>query len=92
MWPSQVDDVCGFRDVWEYGAKEPKTQTIKFLTKNKASKIKDFAVYIYNYASSGIGKDKYRIEKYDRTLDKRFRFHLPDGSDYRLIEHTELIK
>ena len=37
-------------------------------------------------------KNKYEIERYDRTLDKRFKFQLPDGSDYRLIEHTELFK
>ena len=44
------------------------------------------------YASSGKGRDKYQIERYDRTLDKRFKFQLPDGNDYRLIEHTELFK
>lgn len=82
----------GFRDVWEYGADEPETQTINFLTKEEASEIKDFTLYVYKYASSGIGRDKYQIEKYDRTLDKRFKFQLPDGSDYRLIEHTELFK
>ena len=76
----------------EYGAEEPETQTIRFLNKEEASKIKDFTLYVYNYASSGIGRDKYQIEKYDRTLDKRFNFHLPDGRDYRLIEHTELFK
>ena len=40
----------------------------------------------------GKGRDKYQIERYDRTLDKRFKFQLPDGNDYRLIEHTELFK
>ena len=34
-------------------------------------------------------KGKYPIEKYDRTLDSRFNFHLPDGTDYRLVEHEE---
>ena len=80
MWPSEVDLVRGFRDVWEYGAEEPEIQTIKFLNKEEASKIKDFILYVYNYSS------------YDRTLDKRFKFQLPDGGDYRLIEHTELFK
>lgn len=84
--------VRGFRDVWEYGAEEPETQTISFLTKEEASKIKDFTLYVYKYASSGKGRDKYQIERYDRTLDKRFKFQLPDGNDYRLIEHTELFK
>ena len=92
LWPSEVDLVRGFRDVWEYGAEEPKIQTIKFLNKEEASKIKDFILYVYNYSSSGIGKNKYEIERYDRTLDKRFKFQLPDGGDYRLIEHTELFK
>lgn len=92
MWPSEKELVCGFRDVWEYGAEEPKTQTISFLTKKEASKIKDFTLYVYNYYRSGIGRDKYQIERYDRTLDKRFKFQLPDGNDYRLIEHTELFK
>ena len=44
MWPSEVDLVRGFRDVWEYGAEEPEIQTIKFLNKEEASKIKDFIV------------------------------------------------
>ena len=92
MWDCDKDLVCGFRDVWEYGAKEPKTQTIRFLSKEEATKIKDFTLYVYNYASSGIGRAKYQIEKYDRTLDKRFKFQLPDGRDYRLIEHTALFK
>lgn len=93
MWPSEVDLVHGFRDVWEYGAEEPETQEISFLTKEDASKIEDFTLYVYKYASSGIGgRDKYQIERYDRTLDRRFKFQLPDGSDYRLIEHTELFK
>ena len=92
MWPSQTELVRGFRDVWEYGVEEPETQTISFLTKEEASKIKDFTLYVYKYASSGKGRDKYQIERYDRTLDKRFKFQLPDGNDYRLIEHTELFK
>lgn len=93
MWPSEVELVRGFRDVWEYGAEEPETQEISFLTKEDASKIEDFTLYVYRYACSGIGgRDKYQIERYDRTLDKRFKFRFPDGSDYRLIEHNELFK
>ena len=85
MWPDQTELVRGFREVWEYGAEEPETQTINFLTKEEASKIEDFTLYVYKYASSGNGRDKYQIERYDKTLDKRFKFQLPDGSDYRLI-------
>lgn len=92
MWPEDIELVRGFRDVWEYGNEEPKTQKIRFLEKKEASKIKDFSLYVYNYASSGTGRDKYQIEKYDRTLDKRFKFQLPDGTDYRLVKHTELFK
>ena len=47
MWPSQTELVRGFRDVWEYGAEEPETQTISFLTKEEASKVKDFTLYVY---------------------------------------------
>lgn len=85
MYPDQIELVRGFREVWEYGAEEPETQTINFLTKEEASKIEEFTLYIYNYASSGNGRDKYQIERYDKTLDKRFKFQQPDGSDYRLI-------
>lgn len=92
MWPSEIELVRGFRDVWEYGTEEPETQTIRFLTKEEASKIKDFTLYVYKYASSGTERDKYQIESYDRTLDRKFKFQLPDGRDYRLIEHTELFK
>lgn len=92
MWPSDIEMVRGFRDVWEYGSEEPKTQKISFLTKREAAKIKDYTLFVYNYCCSGIGRDKYQIEKYDRTLDKRFKFQLPDGTDYRLVEHNELFK
>lgn len=92
MWDSDKELVCGFRDVWEYGTEEPKIQTIRFLSKEEASKIRDFQLYVYDYSSSGNGRDKYKIEKYDRTLDRRFKFQLPDGKDYRLIEHKELFK
>ena len=33
MWPSEIEQVRGFRDVWEYGDEEPKIQTIKFLNR-----------------------------------------------------------
>lgn len=92
MWFSETELVRGFRDVWEYGAEEPETQTIRFLTNEEASKIKDFTLYIYRYSNSGLGMYKYQIEKYDRTLDKRFNFQLADGSDYRLISHTDLFR
>ena len=81
--------VRGFRDVWEYGADQPKVKQIRFLKKEEAMGINDFTLYVYKYASSGKGRDKYQIERYDRTLDKRFKFQLPDGNDYRLIEHEE---
>ena len=72
--------------------KNLKFKQLVFLTDDEACKIKDFILYVYNYSSSGIGREKYQVEKYDRTLDKRFNFKLPDGRDYRLIEHIELFK
>lgn len=88
---NDVKLATGFRDVWEYGCNEPKVQTIKFLTDEEACQIDDFKLYIYNYSFLSV-QPKYHIEKYDRTLDKRFCFHLPDGRDYRLIDHNELLK
>ena len=92
MWSWEKINVRGFRDVCEYGTEEPEVQTISFLTDEEACKIKDFILYVYNYGYLEIGREKYQVEKYDRTLDKRFNFKLPDGRDYRLIEHTELFK
>ena len=92
MWPSDIALVRGFRDVWEYGKEEPEVQAITCLTQDEAFEIKDFTLSVYNYASSGVGKDKYPIKRYDRTLDPRFNFQLPNGSDYRLVEHTELFR
>ena len=84
MWPEFKDKVLGFRDVWEYEEVEPKIQKISFLSKEKACKIKDYELYIYCHNHS---YKKFNVEKYDRTFDSRFNFHLPDGRDYRLIEH-----
>mgnify|MGYP004686490887 CR=1 FL=1 len=92
MWNSDKIFARGFMDVWEYGTKKPNIQKIRFLSNEEASEVEDFELYIYNYACSGIGRDKYQIEKFDRTLDVKFNFHLPDGTDYRLIDHTELFK
>lgn len=92
MWPCDKRLVRGFRDVWEYGKDEPDIERIRFLMKEEATEIDDFELYVYNYACSGIGRDKYQVEKFDRTLDKRFKFQLSDGRDYRLIEHKELFK
>ncbi len=92
MSSSEIALVRGFRDVWKYGEEESEIQTISVLTEEEASKINNFSLYIYRYANSGIGRNKYQIEKYDRTFDKRFKFQLDDGSDYRLIKHTELFK
>lgn len=40
MWPSQTELVRGFRDVWEYGAKNPKLKQLVFLPKRKLLKSK----------------------------------------------------
>lgn len=92
MWDCDKMLAKGFRDVWEYGAEELEIQTIKFLKKEEARKIKDFTLYVYEYTASAVSKYINKIEKFDRTLDKRFNFKLPDGSDYRLIERKELFK
>lgn len=90
MWEDNINLVRGFRDVWEYGECEPQTKEITFLSKEEASKIKGYTLYVYEYSSAGKEREKYKIAKYDRTLDNRFNFILPDGSDYRLIEHNEM--
>ena len=46
--------------------------------------------YILHSIVSGIGREKYQVEKYDRTLDKRFNFKLPDWRDYRLIVYYKI--
>ena len=62
---------------------------LKELTKAEAIKFNDYTLYVYCYKCAGLGRVKYPIEKYDRTLDSRFNFHLPYGTDYRLIEYEE---
>ena len=57
MWPTEVERVKGFRDVWEYGCEQPQIQTIRFLADKEASEINDFELYVYRYACSGVGKD-----------------------------------
>ena len=73
-----------FRDVWEYGCDEPKLQEIRFLSKEEAEKIDNFSLYVYVCPYS-LKTKTYPIEKKDRTFDQRFKFQLPDGTDYRLV-------
>lgn len=73
-----------FRDVWEYGCDEPELQEIRFLAKDEAEKIDNFSLYVYVYPFS-LKTKQYPIEKKDRTFDRRFKFQLPDGTDYRLV-------
>ena len=82
LWEHEDDFL--FRDVWEYGCNEPKLQEIHFLTKEEAEKIEDFSLYVYVCPYS-LKTKKYPIEKKDRTFDKRFKFQLPDGTDFRLV-------
>ena len=89
MWECDIKLVRGFRDVWEYGADQPEVKQIRFLEKDEAMNINDYTLYVYSYSCAGLGRVKYPIEKCDRTLDPRFNFHLPDGTDYRLVEHEE---
>ena len=82
LWEHEND--FRFRDVWEYGCDEPKLQEIRFLSKEEAEKIDNFSLYVYICPYS-LKTKKYPIEKKDRTFDRRFKFQLPDGTDYRLI-------
>lgn len=82
LW--EPENVLQFRDVWEYGCDEPKLQEIRFLSKEEAEKIDNFSLYVYVCPYSLTTK-KYPIEKEDRTFDRRFKFRLPDGTDYRLV-------
>lgn len=92
VWESDIELISGFRDVWEYGKEEPNIQRIRVLSDEEASFIKNFVLYIYDYSFVGSGKAKYDIIKKDRTLNKCFNFHLEDGTDYRLIQHNELLR
>ena len=73
-----------FREVWEYGDEEPKLQEIRFLSKREAKKINKFNLYVYAYPTD-LKTKTFPIEKEDKSFDKRFTFHLPNGTDYRLI-------
>ena len=82
LWEHEND--FKFRDVWEYGCDEPKLQEIRFLSKEEAEKIDNFSLYVYICPYS-LKTKKYPIEKKDRTFDRRFKFQLPNGTDYRLV-------
>ena len=83
VWPCEERIITGFKDVWEFGKEEPKVQKITFLSEEEAKEINDYTLYIYRYYHE---RDKYNVERYDKTLDRRFDFRMPDGSDYRLVE------
>lgn len=74
-----------FKDVWGLGEKEPKTQSLRFLSDEEASKINCFKLYFF-VPTHSFGTKKYVIEKKDRMLNKEFNFIMEDGSDYRLQE------
>lgn len=81
LW--EYDDSFQFRDVWEYGCEEPKIQKIRFLSDEEAKNIKNFSLYVYICPYS-LKTKVYPIEKMDRTFNPKFKFQLPDGTDYRL--------
>ena len=82
LWENENDLM--FRDVWEYGCDEPELQDIRFLSKGEAKKIDNFSLYVYICPYS-LKTKEYPIEKKDRTFDRRFKFQLPNGTDYRLV-------
>ena len=83
IWPFEQRIVQGFKDVWEFGKDEPETQKITFLNDEEAAKFDDYTLYVYRFYYD---KGRYNIKKYDRTLDRRFDFVMPDGTDYRLTK------
>ena len=83
IWLSEKRIIQGFKDVWEFGKDEPEVQKITFLSDEEAAKIDDYTLYVYRFF---FDMGRYNIKRYDRTLDKRFDFVMPDGSDYRLTE------
>lgn len=93
VWPSQIDMVAGFRDVWEYGCSEPEVQNITFLTDEEAKKIDDFVLYGYDCIFPSKFEKKYPIVRIDRTFSPCFDFYdTPDGKDFRLTKRTELLR
>lgn len=90
VWPTEVENkkILGFKNVWQRMHQEPETELIEFFTDDEAKEYNDYSLYIYRYCGSIIKNiGNYRIEKFDKTLDKKFNYHLADGTDYRLIPH-----
>ena len=85
FWYKKKDEVAGFRDVWEAGKAEPPVQKITFLTDEEASEIRDYSIYMYDYAFLYKMEDAPEIVKLDYSFEPGFDFYnTPDGKDLRL--------
>ena len=75
-----------FKDVWEYNKEEPINEPIRFLTKEEASKINNFKLYVFKVHTYDYRRkiNSVETEAVDRTFNKNFDFTLEDGTDYRL--------
>ena len=76
-----------FEDVWEYGEDEPEELSIRFLSDEEAKNIKEYEMYFFKFPLD-FHRDKYDLEKINRTFDRHFDFTMEDGSDYRLKNGT----
>lgn len=87
MWKESISDVAGFRDVWEYGQKEPNVEMITFLDDEHAKKNSDYTLYYYDYVLPDLYKRNYYIEALDRTISTKFNFYdSKTKKDFRLSE------
>ena len=82
-------DNASFKEVWEYGAEEPKDQRIRFLSDDEAKNYNNYTLY---YLCPPRSSKQYNAKKVDRTLDSRFNFIMPDGTDYRLQGNSDIKK
>ena len=86
------DKVAGFKDVWEYGHEEPKTQALTYMTYEEAEKFDDFSIYLYSYElPSNPHDDVIKVARFDRSFHRKFDFlDNPEHKDFRLIPQTYL--
>lgn len=93
MWKESIANVAGFRDVWEYGEKEPKVEMITFFDDEQAKNNTDYTLYYYDYVLPDSYKRNYYIEALDRTISTKFNFYDSQiKKDFRLSEIEDLYR